>query len=89
VTIQDNVLVKIRADLRSDLFIDVFFNAETSKMSFALIESGVRVYGADNSVIGWHIHPFDNPDSHQASESIAFDTFLRTVEEWLARKAIP
>ena len=95
VTIQDNLLVKIRADLRPDLFVDVFYNAGTSKTSFALlkafsmIESGVRVYGADNSTIGWHIHPFDNPNSHQTSESVAFDAFLRTVEEWLTRKATP
>lgn len=89
VTIQDNLLVKIRADLHSDLFIDVFYNAESDKTSFALIESGAPIYGADNTMIGWHIHPLDNPNSHQSSEPISFDAFLQIVEEWLARQAHP
>ncbi|MBI4721107.1 MAG: hypothetical protein HY770_07815 [Chitinivibrionia bacterium] len=85
VTIQDNLLVKVRADLLPGAFIDVFYNAQTGKTSFALIESNVRVYGADNTT-RWHIHPFENPNSHQPSEPVSFETFLQTIASWLERK---
>ena len=38
-------VLKLRVHLGASLFVDVFFNAETGKTSFALIKDGQRIYG--------------------------------------------
>ena len=83
VRILDDTVVKIRVVLTYDAFIDVFYNADTGKRSYALVEKATRVFGAANAFIGWHIHPFDNPDKHIPSAAISFDDFLKAVEEHL------
>lgn len=42
-------VLKLRAHLGTLAFIDVFFNEETGKTSFALIKEGKRIFGADNT----------------------------------------
>lgn len=81
VQILDNTVVKIRVILTDGTFIDVFYNADTAKCSFALIQGGARIFGADNAFIGWHIHPFDNPSEHIPSSEMTFDDFLKAVEK--------
>jgi hypothetical protein len=73
-------VLKLRVHLGTSLFVDVFFNAETSKTSFALIKDAQRIFGADNTR-GWHRHPFGSPESHCPCEAMAFASFLRHVEE--------
>ena len=73
-------ILKLRAHLGTLAFVDVFFNAETGKTSFALVKEGQRIFGADNTR-GWHLHPFDNPESHHPCEEMSFESFLRQVEQ--------
>ncbi len=75
VNIQDNAITKIRVDVGRGLFVDVFYNAVTGKISYALIESRVRLFGTDNTT-SWHVHPFEDPDSHQPSAPVSFEDFL-------------
>lgn len=82
--IQDNTIVKIRAFLTFDAFIDVFYNADTGKCSYALINQGIRVFGADNAFVGWHVHPFDAPAQHIPSSEISFSEFLERIEKQYA-----
>jgi hypothetical protein len=84
VRILEDTVVKIRVVLTYDAFIDVFYNADTGKCSYALVEKAARVFGADNAFIGWHIHPFDDPDQHIPSATISFDDFLKAVEEHIS-----
>lgn len=86
VRIIDNTVVKIRVFLTYGAFIDVFFNADTGNCSYALIEAGTRAFGADNAFVGWHIHPFDDPDQHAPSSEISFRDFLKAVEEHAAEE---
>ena len=86
VRILDDTVVKIRVFLTDGAFIDVFYNADTSNCSYALIEGAARVFGADNAFIGWHIHPFDDPNQRLPSSPVPFDDFLKTVEEHSAKK---
>ncbi len=72
-------VLKLRAHVGTLAFVDVFFNAETGKTSFALIKDGYRTFGADNTR-GWHLHPFDSPESHRPCEEMSFESFLRHVE---------
>lgn len=60
------------------IFINIFFNSETLKYSFALVKYNHRIYGADNTR-NWHIHPFDNPESHEDSSEISLKDFLNTL----------
>jgi hypothetical protein len=80
VQILDDTVVKVRVLLINEAFIDVFYNADTDKCSFALVERGERIFGADNAFIGWHIHPFDDPSEHIPSSGMTFDDFLKAVE---------
>jgi len=73
-------VLKLRVHLSASLFIDVFFNAETSKTSFALIKDAQRIFGVGNAR-GWHLHPFGNPESHCPCDVMSFASFLRQVEE--------
>lgn len=81
VQILDDTVVKIRASLADMTFIDVFYNADTRKCSYTLIKNKGRVFGADNSFIGWHIHPFENPNDHQLSPELSFGEFLSHIEQ--------
>ena len=65
---------------RAETFINVFYNVATDKTAFALVESGQRIYGADNAKMGWHEHPFRNPARHEPCSPIEFKEFLARVE---------
>ena len=81
VQILDDTVVKIRVILAPDAFIAVFYNDDSGKCSYALIEHGVRVFGADNAFSSWHIHPFNNPEQHVPSPEVTFADFLSATEE--------
>jgi len=61
-------------------FISVFYNLDTDKTSFALISNESRIYGVDNAKRGWHRHPFENPEKHEACDPVSFAQFLSEVE---------
>ena len=84
IQILDDTVVKIRATLAADAFIEVFYNADTGKCSYALIENDARIFGADNAFIGWHMHPFEDPSEHVVSSELSFEEFLQAVESHLA-----
>lgn len=69
-------VLKLRVHLGAALFVDVFFNAETGKTSFALIEDGRRIFGIDNTR-RWHLHPFGSPERHWPCDETSFASFLR------------
>lgn len=74
----DEPVVKFKAVLGKDTFFNIFYNSETSKYSFALIKNGKRIYGVDNTK-NWHIHPFNNPDTHIETTEISLVEFLETL----------
>jgi hypothetical protein len=76
----DEPVLKLRVHLGTVAFVEIFFNAETGKTSFALIKDRQRIFGADNTR-GWHMHPFNSPESHHRCEEISFENFLRQVEQ--------
>ncbi len=84
--ILDNTIVKIRIVLTSNAFVDVFYNSDTGKCAYALIEDGARIFGADNAFIGWHIHPFGHPAQHKIISEISFGEFLNRIEQHYADK---
>jgi hypothetical protein len=75
----DDPVLKLRVHVGTRAFIDVFVNVGTGKTSYALIKEGRRLFGADNTR-GWHLHPFDSPESHRPCVAMSFETFLEQVE---------
>jgi hypothetical protein len=77
--------VKIRAYLPDQSFVDISYNQETRKTTFAQIRDDRRVFGADNKK-GWHWHSYEDPQRHEFTKGeIAFDEFLKRVEENLSK----
>lgn len=64
-----------------ETYINVFYNLDTDKTAFALIQTNQRIYGVDNAKIGWHEHPFADPGLHVACSPITFAAFLQAVEK--------
>ncbi len=75
----DVLSVRIHLTL-PDTFINVFYNVATEKTAFALIQAGRRLYGVDNAKMGWHQHPFEDPEQHESCQPIDFAEFLAQVE---------
>lgn len=46
--VEDGIIVRGKVLLKNDLFVEVYFNEENQKTSFALIREGERLFGADN-----------------------------------------
>ena len=74
----DEPVSKIKAIINARTFINIFYNSESEKFSFALIKNNKRIFGVDNTR-NWHIHPFENPDSHVNSSEISLLDFLEMV----------
>jgi hypothetical protein len=49
--------------MAEELFIEVYYNDENRRQSYALVSKGERVFGCDN-LFGWHYHPRENPEQH-------------------------
>jgi hypothetical protein len=75
--------VKLRIELGARRFIDVFFNARNQRADLTLIEDERRVLGYDN-LGGWHRHPPEAPDMHQACDPPQLEGFLREVVRLLS-----
>jgi hypothetical protein len=59
-------VAKLRLLLADDRFVAIYYNAQTSSTSYAYIEDGDRLFGANNMKIGWHIHPWGEVDKCRA-----------------------
>lgn len=64
-------------------FVDVYYNEEKKVISYAYIEKGKRIFGANNMKIGWHIHPFKNEDTHKKTKTISIKQFLKLLKKHL------
>ncbi|HNH09440.1 MAG TPA: hypothetical protein PK683_13145, partial [Leptospiraceae bacterium] len=61
----DPTRLKIRAKLKREYFLETRMNQKSNTLSFCLLKDEKRIWGLDYDVLrDWHIHPFENPDSH-------------------------
>jgi hypothetical protein len=79
-------VARARLKLKRGAYVDVYYNAQTGSISFAYIERGRRRFGANNMKIGWHIHPFNDPQEHRPSPPLTVQEFLELLAEELARR---
>ncbi len=78
--------IELRAYLRDDSFVNIFYNENTRKKSFALIRERRHILAADNAKDEWHWHPFEEPTQHLfVEQEISFAEFLQQVEKHLTK----
>ena len=78
--------IKLRIDLLVGGFIEAYYNEETGTTAYALIQNGIRTFGADNAT-SWHYHSFESPGLHIALRTeMKFAEFLGEVERRLSQE---
>ena len=56
--------IKIRIQVMSAIFIELYHNAQNGRGSYVLIRNEQRIFGYDG-VTRWHRHPIDHPEKHE------------------------
>jgi hypothetical protein len=75
-------ILKCRAILKNNRFLQVYFNELTGTIAFALIENDKRIWGIDyDNMRGWHLHPTENPETHQNIEKKTIDEIIKLLSE--------
>lgn len=80
VDVDDEKTLAVRVFLTNDTWVNVFYNVDTGRSSFAWFRDHQRMYGKDNAKQIWHKHPFNATHLHEPCEPVDFETFLREVE---------
>ena len=81
-------ILKGRVILRKNRFLQVYFNELTETTAFALIEKDRRLWGIDfDNIRGWHVHPVENPESHNDINFMAVEDIINALAE--AWKILP
>ncbi len=82
-----DISLSLRLHIRQGLFVQLFYGTYSDSLYFALIENERRIFGIDREHNQWHMHPFEEPNSHlplvQSLEPKPLLTFLARVEEVL------
>lgn len=84
--------LKFRLEIDASTFIQVYHNISTGTINYVFIHSSQRIYGRDCCDGKWHLHPFDNPATHDFSlegyRHISLYEFLEEVEIYLIQKRL-
>lgn len=82
-----DISLSLRLHIRQGLFVQLFLGTRSDSLYFALIENERRIFGIDREQNQWHMHPFEEPDTHlpltQGLEPKPLLTFLARVEDLL------
>lgn len=81
--------VNIRLRIDENFFIQLYANEIKSKLNLHLVFKGKRLYAADAEGGPYHIHPFEDPESHIFSEEREnLRSFVTKSLEFLIKKGI-
>jgi len=74
--------VKGRVHLTQRGFLEVYFNERTRTVAVAWIEAERRRWGIDrDNLRGWHRHPLENPEDHQAIPAMSIPEIIKELGE--------
>ena len=74
--------VKGRVHLTQRGFLEVYFNERTQTVAVAWIEAERRRWGIDrDNLRGWHRHPLENPEDHQAISTMSIHEIIKELGE--------
>jgi hypothetical protein len=63
-------------------FVEVYFNEQTQTLAVAWIDNEQRKWGIDrDNLRGWHRHPFENPEEHQAVPIMSIQEIIQELGE--------
>lgn len=75
-------VLKGKAILEKGRSLQVYFNEQTGTTAFALIENDKRLWGIDfDNVRGWHIHPIEDPESHNNTAPKSISEIVGLIAE--------
>lgn len=75
-------ILKCRAILKENRFLQIYFNELTGTVAFALIERDRRIWGIDyDNIRGWHLHPLESPETHQDTEKKTINEIIKALSE--------
>lgn len=78
--------VKGRVSLQQRGFLEVYFNEQTQTLAVAWIEEERRKWGIDrDNLRGWHRHPVENPEDHQAIPTMSIQEIVEELHEMWRR----
>jgi|GEM_PF-418556 len=73
-------VVKGRAYVTAEMFLEFYFNEKTGTMAFALIRDQDRVWGIDrDNIRGWHLHTLENPAKHVEIEELSVSEIVERL----------
>ena len=61
---QTDDVIKVRVEIREEIFVHVFLSEQSGRFQFALINGRERIYGRDKEDNEWHLHPYGNAEDH-------------------------
>jgi len=74
--------IKGRVHLTQRGFLEVYFNERTQTVAVAWIEAERRRWGIDrDNLRGWHRHPLENPEDHQAIPAMSIHEIIKELGE--------
>jgi hypothetical protein len=74
--------VKGRVYLQARGFLEVYFNERTQTLAVAWIVEEQRTWGIDrDNLRGWHRHPAENPEDHQAISAMSIEAIILELRE--------
>lgn len=75
-------ILKCRAILKENRFLQIYFNELTGTVAFALIEKDRRIWGIDyDNIRGWHLHPLESSETHQDTEKKTINEIIKALSE--------
>jgi len=76
--------IKGRVHFTERGFLEVYCNEQTQTVAVAWIEGERRKWGIDrDNLRGWHRHPLENPEDHQAIPAMSIGEIIKELgESW-------
>lgn len=75
-------ILKGRAILKKDRFLQIYFNEQIGTTAFALIEEDKRIWGIDyDNIRGWHLHPIGSVEAHFDIDSITLEGIMKALAD--------
>ncbi|MGR3311116.1 MAG: hypothetical protein ACUZ77_10100 [Candidatus Brocadiales bacterium] len=82
-------IISLKLLIDSELFIQIYGNAEKDKLNLALVFKKRRLYGYDSEGGKYHCHPFDDSDGHIfIDEKKSIQVFVQESMRFLEEKGI-
>ncbi len=75
-------ILKGRAILKRNRFLQIYFNEQTGTTALALVEEDKRIWGIDyDNIRGWHLHPIESVEAHLDIDPITPEDIMKALAD--------